>query len=42
MYNGTHQLTISAEEFNEKIRELSQQDLKSSIENSQYAINEGT
>ncbi len=41
MNNGTHQLTISAEEFNEKIRELSQQDLKDSIENSQYAINEG-
>ena len=41
LQNGTYILTISADEFNQKIRELSQQDLKSSIEDSQYAIEQG-
>lgn len=41
LQNGTHVLTISADEFNQKIRELSQQDLKQSLEDSTYAINKG-
>ncbi len=41
LQNGTHILTISADEFNQKIRELSQQDLKESLDNSAYAINQG-
>ena len=41
LQNGTHILTISVDEFNQKIRELSQQDLKNSIEDSQYAIEQG-
>lgn len=39
--NGTHVLTISADEFNQKIRELSQQDLKESLDASAQAINKG-
>lgn len=42
LQNGTHVLTISADEFNQKIRELSQQDLKESLDASAYAISEGT
>lgn len=42
LQNGTHVLTISADEFNQKIRELSQQDLKESLDASTQAINEGT
>lgn len=42
LQNGTHILTISADEFNQKIRELSQQDLKESIDDSVQAIQEGT
>ena len=41
LQNGTHVLTISADEFNQKIRELSQQDLKQSLKDSAYAINKG-
>lgn len=40
--NGTHVLTISADEFNQKIRELSQQDLKETLDASAQAIDEGT
>lgn len=42
LQNGTHVLTISADEFNQKIRELSQQDLKETLDASAQAINEGT
>ena len=41
LQNGTHVLTISADEFNQKIRELSQQDLKESLDASTQAINQG-
>lgn len=41
LQNGTHVLTISADEFNQKIRELSQQDLKKSIDDSIQAIQDG-
>lgn len=41
LQNGTHVLTISTDEFNQKIRELSQQDLKKSIDNSIQAIQDG-
>lgn len=41
LQNGTHVLTISADEFNQKIRELSQQDLKESLNASTQAINQG-
>lgn len=41
LQNGTHVLTISADEFNQKIRELSQQDLKEALDASAQAINEG-
>lgn len=39
--NGTHVLTISADEFNQKIREISQQELEDSIHDSLYAIQNG-
>lgn len=42
LQNGTHVLTISADEFNQKIRELSQQDLKETLDASAQAIDEGT
>lgn len=41
LQNGTHVLTISADEFNQKIRELSQQDLKETLDASAQAINQG-
>lgn len=41
LQNGTHVLTISTDEFNQKIRELSQQDLKESLDASAYAISQG-
>lgn len=41
LQNGTHVLTISANEFNQKIRELSQQDLKETLDASAQAINQG-
>ena len=41
LQNGTHVLTISADEFNQKIRELSQQDLKEALDASTQAINQG-
>lgn len=42
LQNGTHVLTISADEFNQKIRELSQQDLKEALDASAQAISQGT
>ena len=41
LQNGTHVLTISADEFNQKIREISQQELEDSIHDSLYAIQNG-
>lgn len=41
LQNGTHVLTISTDEFNQKIRELSQQDLKETLDASAQAINQG-
>lgn len=42
LQNGTHVLTISTDEFNQKIRELSQQDLKEALDASAQAISQGT